>query len=155
LPGAIASSVLLFRQARWSPVVYSLILLVVWLAGFRVTQLLLLHRPIAPLHDVADFVHAKFHDEPLLVGCYGFGREVMPLYEPSCVPLAGKADLERLLQRARQEQRRPVIIYGYESFNRAVMPDGFTLLDDGSRFVELTSLGGIEPDFRFRVLRVP
>src|SRR5207237_4156047 len=87
-----------------------------------------------------------------LIACYGLGREVMPVYEPRCAPAEKKSDLENLLDQARSEHRPLYVTYGYDSFNRAKLPDGFTLLDDRSKFEELKAFAGIEPEFYFPVL---
>ncbi len=116
----------------------------------------LLEFPIAPLHDVAKFVQTESAGKakPPLIACYGLGREVLPVYEPTCVPLENRQDIEAVMQRARSEQRGLYIIQGYDSFNRTILPTGFPLLDDRSLFEEAGRFSGIEPDFRFQVLRL-
>ena len=52
------------------------------------------------------------------------------------------------------EQRPLYVTYGYDGFNRSMLPTGFALLDDKSLFREVKSFAGIEPEFYFRVLRM-
>ena len=112
-------------------------------------------RPYAPLRDVAAFVQTDSLKEstPPLVVCYGLGREVLPVYYPASIPAENATDIENVLKRAKTEERSLYFIYGYESFNRTMLPEGFRLLDDRSRYKEVKAFGGIEPDFCFRVLK--
>jgi hypothetical protein len=116
----------------------------------------LLEHPIAPLHEVAAFVEkvSAKQETPPLVACYGLGREVMPVYHPRCIPLEKRAELAAALDQARTEKRGLFVISGYQGYNRAMLPDGFPLLDDPSVFEEVAGFPGIEPDFFFRVLRM-
>lgn len=120
-----------------------------WAPQLRV----LVARPIAPLHDVATFVQSQAASPKPIIACYGLGREVMPVYEPTCVPVENAAGVEALWQRAKAEQCPLYVIYGYNNFNRALLSDGFKLLDDTSRFEDVKAFPGIEPEFYFRVLR--
>lgn len=116
----------------------------------------LLTRPIAPLHDAATFARqqASTPDKPPLVACYGLGREVMPLYEPHCLPVEDAVGLEKVMEQAKAEQRSLFVIQGYNSFNRQLLGSGFKLLDDRARFEEVKAFPGIDPEFYFRVFRM-
>lgn len=117
-------------------------------------QLLLTH-PIEPLHDVAAFIKMDSRDlkpTPIIV-CYGLGKEAMPLYAPHCLPAASAAELAAIVARAEKEKRPLYAIYGYASFNRTVLPEGFKQLDDQALFTEIAAFPGIESDFYFRVLK--
>lgn len=117
-------------------------------------QLLLTH-PIEPLHDVAAFIQKDARDlnpAPVIV-CYGLGKEAMPLYEPHCLAAGSGAELAAIVALAENEKRPLYAIYGYPSFNRTVLPEGFKQLDDKSLFAEVAAFPGIEPDFYFRVLK--
>ncbi|WP_038163528.1 hypothetical protein [Verrucomicrobium sp. BvORR106] len=117
-------------------------------------QLLLTH-PIEPLHDVATFIQKDargLKPTPVIV-CYGLGKEAIPLYEPHCLAAGSGAELAAIVAKADKEQRPLYAIYGYASFNRTVLPEGFKQLDDKSLFTEVAAFPGIEPDFYFRVLK--
>ncbi|HEY2574115.1 MAG TPA: hypothetical protein VGH65_08600 [Verrucomicrobiaceae bacterium] len=155
LPVFIASICLLMTNSRW-PKVASAMTLAAFLAWFSPAIQSLLALPIAPLHDVATYVQDASTGEKSspLIACYGLGREVMPLYEPACMPLENREDVAAVMQRARSGRRTLYIIQGYDSFNRTIMPGGFSLLDDRRLFEEIASFSGIEPDFRFHVFRM-
>lgn len=155
LPVFIAAICLLTAGSR-RPKLASGILVTAILVGFAAPLSSLLSLPIAPLHDVARFVQndSAGKGAPPIVSCYGLGREVMPAYEPLCVPLENRADVAAVMDRAKGGHRGLFVIYGYSGFNRAMLPDGFALLDDKSLFEEVTAFAGIEPDFLFRVLRM-
>jgi hypothetical protein len=123
----------------------------VWIPQLRVLSA----RPYSPLHDVASFVQAQNSNAATkpLIACYGLGREVMPVYEPSCLPVENAAGVESLLQKAKAEERPLFLIYGYNTFNRSLLADGFKLLDDKALFEEVKAFPGIEPEFYFRVLK--
>lgn len=116
---------------------------------------LLTSRPLEPVRDAADFVHKAAASQgkvsPLIV-CYGLGREALPLYEPHCHPVISKAELNEFIVRAETEKRPLYAIYGYATFNRTMLPDGFKLLDDKTIFTEIAAFPGIEHEFYFRVL---
>jgi hypothetical protein len=120
-------------------------------------------RPIAPLHDAASFVQheASKLDKPPLFACYGLGREVMPVYEPRCLPVEDAPGLEKLVQQAKSQERGLFVIQGYNSFNRSEeseahrrLAQGFKLLDDRALFEEVKAFPGIDPEFYFRVFRL-
>ena len=114
-------------------------------------------RPYAPLRDVAEFVVAAEGSQegpkPLTV-CYGHGHEVMPVYLPQVQAALSKAELEEFINGARGEHRPLLVLQGHSVHNRALIPDGFTLLDDRNLFEEVKSFAGIEPEFYWRVFRL-
>lgn len=154
LPVTIAVVCLAIAKATWRIFLALLIgvtLLVLYLAPLH----LYLTRPYQPLHDVASFIQneAMTQNKPPLVGCYGLGREVMPVYYPTAIPLENASDLAKLQKRAQMEQRPLYVTYGYDNFNRSMLGDGFKTLDDRSKFEEMKSFDGIEPEFTFHVLK--
>lgn len=125
-----------------------------WLAQIGV----LVSRPYAPLREVADYVESLSKErersaKPLLV-CYGHGHEVLPVYVPRAHSAISLAELEKFIAQARIEKRPLVVMQGHSVHNRALIPDGFTLLDDRKVFEELKSFRGIEPEFYWRVFRL-
>ena len=170
LPALIAALVINFHrrisistEARdhWIGDAHDLLKRSLKIVGFAVLALVmwspslqkLLTQPIAPLHDVASFVQHQAASPKPLIACYGLGREVMPVYEPSCLPVENLAGVEALMQKAKTEQRPLYLIYGYNTFNRSLLSDGFKLLDDKALFEEVKAFPGIEPEFYFRVLK--
>jgi hypothetical protein len=70
------------------------------------------------------------------------------------VPALSRAELEKFIAQARTEQRPLLVVQGHSVHNRALIPDGFTLLDDRNVFEELKAFPGIEPEFYFRLFRL-
>jgi branched-subunit amino acid transport protein len=134
-----------------SALLMGLALAPLWLAQNKI----LMTRPYAPLRDTAEFVQrdAKTAPQPPLIFCYGLGREVLPIYEPRCQSVASLAEIEKLVQQAKAEQRPLYGVYGYNIFNRSLIPEGFKLLDDRSVFTEAAAFPAIDPEFYFRVLK--
>ncbi|MFZ4765020.1 MAG: hypothetical protein ACOYMN_08700 [Roseimicrobium sp.] len=117
---------------------------------------LLLTRPIAPLHDAATFVEraSETLDKAPFVACYGLGREVMPVYAPTCQGVESATELQGVIDQAKAQQRALFVIQGYNNFNRQLLPDGFKLLDDRTLFTEVAAFPGIDSEFYFRVFRL-
>jgi hypothetical protein len=128
-----------------------------WFAQDRLFKV----RPYAPLRDVWDFMHTYGNEMikdgrygwPLFV-CYGHGHEVMPVYSPEIKPALSRAELEKFINQARTERRLLLVMQGHSVHNRALIPDGFTLLDDKTVFEEVKAFAGIDPEFYFRVFRL-
>ena len=154
LPVFIASSCLVIATERWR-IALSLVAGVVLLVPYASSIFFYATHPYQPLHNVASFVQTDSTEQakPPLIACYGLGREVMPVYYPAAVPLENAADLAKLQQRARTEQRLLYVIYGYDNFNRSMLGDGFKTLDDRAQFKEIKTFDGIEPEFTFHVLK--
>jgi hypothetical protein len=140
-------------MARW-PIVGGVVLL-----GFTVVtssqRKVLTSRPYAPLRDVAAAV-ADPAGGTLAAGYY-LGGEIVATYNPAIRaltndPETAREQLEALIRRAEGAGMRFLVVYGYPSFNRAIAPRGFELLDDPSVFQEIAAFPGIEPEFYFRIL---
>jgi hypothetical protein len=163
---ALADRRPLAPQARWrlrtrrSLACLLLIFLLLRVTPFWAAQdRLLLERPYAPLRDVTKLARAVAKDtSPTRKGgilvCYGHGHEVMPLYLPKMQPALSRAELEKFIAQARAEQQPLLVVQGHSVHNRALIPDGFTLLDDRNVFEELKAFPGIEPEFYFRLFRL-
>lgn len=154
LPVFIASCCLVIATERWR-IALSLVAAIVLSVPYATSAYFYATHPYQPLHNVASFVQAESTGQakPPLVGCYGLGREVLPVYYPSAVPVENAADLAKLQKRAQMEQRPLYVTYGYDNFNRSMLGDGFKTLDDRSKFEEMKSFDGIEPEFTFHVLK--
>ena len=150
------SSEIEFR--RWSSIFRSLIIVAfigAWFIVLQPIRRVLWSAPYAPLRDVAAFIEKSnaTDPQPPLVLCYGLGHEALPVYYPRSQPVNGAADIEAQVQKARAEKRGLLLVQGYNSFNRAMKPDGFTLMDDPQRFETVAWFPSIDPEFYFRVLR--
>jgi hypothetical protein len=154
LPAAIAAFCLTASARPWrrvAGITAGIILVVSYLGPIH----FYLTRPYEPLHDVANFVQADSAKDanPPLVACYGLGREIFTVYRPSAQAVEDEAGVSRALAEAKSQQRPLYVIYGYNAFNRTLLPTGFKLLDDRSLFEELKVFPGIETEFYFHVLR--
>jgi hypothetical protein len=109
--------------------------------------------PYAPLRDVAEFVQKQPQSSSSLVLCYGLGREALPVYHPQTIGVTTAVEIEAQLQKAKAEKRAVYLIQGYNTFNRARLPDGFLLIDDVNVFKEIAAFPAIDPEFYFRVLK--
>jgi hypothetical protein len=133
---------------------YRYIGLAMLLPFFLVTQpqrTLLKTRPYAPLRDVAEFVQGWNPAKPPVTLCYGLGREAMPFYAPTMLASDKVADLIAARAKAKAEGRDFLVVQGYSSFNRQLLPEAFALLDDPQQFTEVRAYPGIQADFYFRV----
>ncbi len=110
-------------------------------------------RPYTPLRDVAEFVHGWNPERPPVTLCYGLGREAMPVYAPTMIASDKAADIIVARDKAKAEGRDFLVVQGYSSFNRHLLPEAFALLDDPQQFIEVRAYPGIEPDFYFRVFK--
>ncbi len=158
LPCLIIIAVLASQYLPWgnrAPRWWAVLLGVTYLTIIWPAWTLLLSRPITPLHDVAAFVQkdAATGDKAPLILCYGLGKEALPIYEPRSVQVDTLSELQQVMEKAKAENRPLYAIYGYPSFNRQILPDGFKLLDDKTLFTEVAAFPGIEQDFYFRVLK--
>ncbi|TLD71617.1 hypothetical protein FEM03_05610 [Phragmitibacter flavus] len=137
---------------RIVPVAMVLVMLIspVWAAQLKV----LMERPIAPIHDVADFMSEKVTatDGKALIACFGHGREIMPLYAPNMRLIDSFADLQALAQEAKDAQRPLYVAYGHVQFNSGVFPEAIQMLRAPTLFREIAAFNGIESEFYYRVL---
>ncbi|MGI9239528.1 MAG: hypothetical protein ACR2RV_01935 [Verrucomicrobiales bacterium] len=112
-------------------------------------------RPYAPMRDVAEFLQEEVRSSPggaSILG-YGLGGDIMRIYEPRVQFVRSREEIDRACREADLHQRELYLFYGYEGFNRAVLVDGFDLIDDQTAFEEVAAFAGIEQEFYFRILR--
>jgi hypothetical protein len=115
---------------------------------------LLQTRPYSPSTEITDFFKGKAMAEPggiVAVG-YGLGGDVQRVYLPDVRHAVSRADVERYAGEAKKAGKALYLFYGYESFNRATLGDGFELIDDDDLFREVAAFSGIEAEFYFRVM---
>ena len=85
--------------------------------------------------------------------CLGLGREALPSYYPKTI---GTADVKEVLaaaEAAKRDSRELLVVMGYPNFHRTILPDGYALVNDKTKFEELQGWPAIESDFYFRVYR--
>lgn len=158
LPVLLAFACLVFGSDRpgwnWRLMLVAPLLAVlmgpIWWQPLKVSM----ERPIAPLHDVADFMSEKVKDSDgrALIACFGHGRETMPLYAPTMRLVDSLADLQALREEARSSQRPLYVAYGHVQFNSGMFPDAIEWLRDASQFREIAAFQGLESEFYYRVL---
>lgn len=140
----------------WNTAFRSLVIvtaLAAWLVVLHPIRRVLFSTPYAPLRDVAEFVEQRTQPSSSLVLCYGLGREALPVYYPQSIGVTSAAEIEVQMQKARLEKRPLYLVQGYNTFNRAIMPDGFRLMDDAKLFEQIAWFPSIDPEFYFRVLK--
>ncbi len=134
--------------------VFAIVLPLTLIAVAQPARHVLLMHPISPLRDVADFLRSHSSDAapPVVLG-YGFGRETLPTYYPQSIGVTTAAEIETHIAKARAEKRDLYLVLGYSGFNRAMVTDGFRVIDNKEIFAEAVAFPGIEPDFYFRVFK--
>ncbi|MCB1228692.1 MAG: hypothetical protein KDN19_00405 [Verrucomicrobiae bacterium] len=139
---------------KWLPALLMILPLVAFFDATWKERSNLRSRPFCPMHEVADRMAAIESESqtPVIFACYGHSREMMPLYAPEVRGAVSLGQLEALASEAKTNGARLFVAYGYPAFNRAEVPDGFTWLDDASRFAEVASWQGIDPDSGFTLL---
>jgi hypothetical protein len=83
---------------------------------------------------------------------YGHGGETLNVYDPEVKVLRSLAELKAVVKTAGETGSRLFVAYDHRQLNEALVPDGFTWLDDPSKFNEVASFPAIEPEFFFRIL---
>ncbi len=118
-------------------------------------------RSYAPLREVAGFFQearggvfseSATGGEKVLATTYGHGGETLHVYDPEVKVLRSLAELKAAIKTARESGARLLVAYDHRQLNEALVPDGFTWLDDPAKFKEVASFPAIEPDFFFRIL---
>lgn len=118
-------------------------------------------RSYAPLREVAGFFQEArggvFSDpgpegKKVIATTYGHGGETLNVYDPEVKVLRSLAELKAEIKTARETGVRLFVAYDHRQLNEALVPDGFTWLDDPSKFNEVASFPAIEPEFFFRIL---
>ncbi len=125
-------------------------------AGFAWPEIKLLQqRPYAPLRNVAEFLEARNAESEsgIVVVGYGLGGDIMRIYYPRTRFARSLAEVEKGAAVAAENGKPLYLFYGYSSFNRAMVPDGFSWIDDPEKFSEVAHFVGIEPDFYYWVLK--
>ena len=105
--------------------------------------------PFEPLREIAEVLGDP---EGFPIG-YGHGVEVLPMYLPELRIARNRADLEQLLAEAKAAGKTPLLAVGHEDLNRVNAPDGYELIDDGTRFEGVERFEAIGKRYFYRVLR--
>ncbi len=116
---------------------------------------MLLERPYAPLRDVAERLAEERRQaggRTLAVG-FGLGGGMPHIYDPELLHAEDATDLRKFCTQAAAEGLPLFAFYGHPRHNGKRRPEGVALLDDSTRFAPIVELGGIDPEFQYRVLR--
>ncbi|MFM7180194.1 MAG: glycosyltransferase family 39 protein [Verrucomicrobiales bacterium] len=112
------------------------------------------HEPFPEIRDAfANLREAGPGGQALTAG-YGLGSDILhDIYDPKAKFISSRQELEELIQVARESKSPLYVVYGLQSFNRATVPDGFTLLDDARFFSKIRRFQGNDPRHTFFLLR--
>jgi hypothetical protein len=131
----------------------------VWLAlivtGLRGDEVLL-KRPIEPIRDVAEWLAdagagAGSGANGAAVLGYGHGREALTVFVPRLIPVDDAAQIQQELERAQSQGRSVFVVVGHFHFNRAMLPTGFPVFEEVTRFNEVARFDGIESENHYRI----
>lgn len=87
--------------------------------------------------------------DPLSVG-YGLGCDILAeLIDPNVRFIKNREELETMMAKSRETQRPLLVTYGYQSFNRTTLPDGFVLLDNPNYFTRIEHFVSNDPRHTF------
>ena len=128
---------------------------VVWvgllLTGLRGDEVLI-RRPIEPIRDVAEWLEREGGAGATVLG-YGHGREALMVLVPKLVAVDDGGQIEVAAMAAKARGGAVFLVVGHQNFNRAMLPSGFAVFEDGNRFEEVARFDGIEAENQYRVYR--
>jgi hypothetical protein len=111
------------------------------------------HEPFPEIRTAFAALRAAAPGRSLTAG-YGLGCDILhDIYDPKAKFIRSKEELEDLIEVAKAEGIPLYVVYGLQSFNRATVPDGFTLLDDPRFFSMIRRFQGNDPRHTFFLLR--
>lgn len=108
------------------------------------------HEPFQEIRTAFAALRAASPGREALTAGYGLGSDILhDIYDPKAKFIRSRSELEGLMGAG-----RPLyVVYGLQSFNRATVPDGFTLLDDPRHFSIIQRFQGNDPRHTFFLLR--
>jgi hypothetical protein len=111
------------------------------------------HEPFPEIRAAFAALRAAAPGRSLTAG-YGLGSDILhDIYDPKATFIRSREELEDLMEVAKAEGIPLYVVYGLQSFNRATVPDGFTLLDDPRFFSMIRRFQGNDPRHTFFLLR--
>lgn len=111
------------------------------------------HEPFPEIRTAFASLRKASPREAITAG-YGLGCDILhDIYDPKARFIRSRAELESLVREADAMGRPLYVVYGLQSFNRATLPDGFTLLDDRRLFSIIQRFQGNDPRHTFFLLR--
>lgn len=110
----------------------------------------LLKHPIEPIRDVATFLKSVVGDDGRVLG-YGHGREALMVYLPSTKPIEDDQQIAEAEREAARDGKKLFLAIGHIHFNRTLIPKGFPVFEDPSRFTEVARFDGLGAEHHYRV----
>ena len=112
--------------------------------------------PFAPYKKVAQHLNERAEiGEKMHVVCYGFGGKMMKFYYPNSAYAKNKEELLFEIDNSKKNQKKLTIILGYLEINskHPEHQDGITLIKSKEKFHKSREFFGLEPLFKFEVIR--
>ena len=112
--------------------------------------------PFAPYKKVAQHLNERAEiGEKMHVVCYGFGGKMMKFYYPNSTYAKNKEELLFEIDNSKKNQKKLTIILGYLEINskHPEHQDGITLIKSKEKFHKSREFFGLEPLFKFEVIR--
>jgi hypothetical protein len=73
---------------------------------------------------------------------------------PKLVAVDDAGQIEEQVGAAKAAGRALFLVVGHQNFNRAMLPTGFAVFEDGKRFTEVARFVGIEAENQYWVYRL-
>jgi hypothetical protein len=140
------------RSGRWGRVAHGVVWVALLATGLRGSEVLL-KRPIEPIREVAEWLGREGGAGVTVLG-YGHGREALMVFLPKLVAVDDAGQIEGEVAAAKAGGRALFLVVGHRNFNRAMLPTGFAVFEDGKRFEEVARFDGIEAENQYRVYRM-
>jgi hypothetical protein len=113
------------------------------------------HEPFPEIRTAFAALRAAAPGGEAITAGYGLGSDILhDIYDPKVKFIRSRQELEALMRQADAYGRPLYVVYGLQSFNRATLPDGFTLLDDPRFFSKIRRFQGNDPRHTFFLLRL-
>jgi hypothetical protein len=121
------------------------------LAGVCLTGVgVLLQRPIEPIREVAAFLKEAAGENGRVLA-YGHGREAVMVYLPTAVPVEDDEQITAAERAAQAGGQKLLLAIGHIHFNRTLIPKGFAVFEDPTRFTEVARFDGLGIEHHYRI----
>ncbi len=112
----------------------------------------LLQRPIEPVRDVTDYLRTMTDaGKTGRVLAYGHGREAVMVYLPLAEPVETVEQILAAQKAAKSQGQKLFLVVGHLSFNRSLLPQGFAVFEEPTRFKEVAQFNGLGLAHHYRV----